>query len=105
MSDERGGGGINKKYRFGFRILKRLCFVYHLQRNTGTLALMATVTTLTSIIGLDLLIMNQMKKEKIIDSKSNTPNNLQKYVRKEISQLFLLPNNFRKLRLIRGDWI
>lgn len=45
------------------------------------------------------------KKEKNIDSKSNTPNNLQKYVRKEISQLFFLPNNFRKLRLTREDWI
>lgn len=66
---------------------------------------MATVTTVTSIVGLDLLVMKQSKKEKNIDSKSNKPNYLQKYVRKEISQLFFLPNNFRKLRLTRGDWI
>lgn len=66
---------------------------------------MATVTTVTSIIGLDLLVIDRTKKEKNIDSKSNTPNNVQKYVRKEISQLFFLPNNFRKLRLTRGDWI
>lgn len=63
---------------------------------------MATVTTVTSIIGLDLLVMKQPKKEKNIDSKSNKPNYLQTYVRKEVSQLFFLPNNFRKLRLTEG---
>lgn len=107
---KEGGGGINRKYRFGFRILKQLYFVLFIYLNNST-----PFTKKCRYIGShgqgnnsnfnNRLVMNQTKKEKNIDSKSNTPNNLQKYVRKEISQLFLLPNSFRKLRLTRGDWI